>query len=214
MDVARFDAGPQPAGRRPAPGRLGYVQAWVNTFWDLEGGGGDGWTTPGALRAWLAARGFTGARPGATELAQAIEVREALRAILLGHHDDVAEPPAALATLDAAGARHGPGAGLRPRFDAAGAWLDTPGVGLDAAVGLLLAVVVEARADGTWLRLKACPHAHCGWAFYDHSRNRGGQWCSMRICGNRTKSERFRERRRRNLQESPVYVDDPGVTRR
>ena len=31
-DVDRFDAGPQPAGRPPAPGRLAYVQAFLNTL--------------------------------------------------------------------------------------------------------------------------------------------------------------------------------------
>jgi predicted RNA-binding Zn ribbon-like protein len=29
----------------------------------------------------------------------------------------------------------------------------------------------------------------------DTSRNRSAQWCSMRICGNRTKGEAFRRRR-------------------
>jgi predicted RNA-binding Zn ribbon-like protein len=55
--------------------------------------------------------------------------------------------------------------------------------------------VLAARQDGTFARLKACPHARCGWAFYDTSRNRSAQWCSMRICGNRTKGEAFRRRR-------------------
>jgi predicted RNA-binding Zn ribbon-like protein len=53
-------------------------------------------------------------------------------------------------------------------------------------------------ADGTWPRVKACPGPHCGWLFYDGSRNRSRQWCSMAICGNRVKSATFRERRRRS----------------
>ena len=65
------------------------------------------------------------------------------------------------------------------------------GDGPDAACALVLAIVFVARAEGTLRRLKVCPHAHCGWAFYDFSRNRSGQWCSMRICGNRTKGEAF-----------------------
>jgi predicted RNA-binding Zn ribbon-like protein len=63
-------------------------------------------------------------------------------------------------------------------------------------IDLTLAVVAEAMADGTWSRLKACPGPHCGWTFYDSSRNRSSQWCSMAICGNRVKGHAFRERRR------------------
>ena len=51
-------------------------------------------------------------------------------------------------------------------------------------------------ADGTWSRLKACPGPHCGWVFYDGSRNRSRQWCSMQICGNRVKGREFRARQR------------------
>jgi predicted RNA-binding Zn ribbon-like protein len=53
-------------------------------------------------------------------------------------------------------------------------------------------------ADGTWGRVKACPGPHCGWLFYDASKNRSRQWCSMAICGNRVKSREFRARRRAN----------------
>ena len=41
----RFDPGPQPGGRAPAPGRLGYLQAFLNSFWDLECHGADLWAT-------------------------------------------------------------------------------------------------------------------------------------------------------------------------
>ena len=49
-------------------------------------------------------------------------------------------------------------------------------------------------ADGTWSRLKACRAGTCRWAFYDHTRNRSGVWCTMDVCGNRTKVRSFRER--------------------
>ena len=155
--VDRFDAGTQPAGRPGAPGRLAYAQAFLNTFWDLDGDGDEVWTSPAAYGAWLRARGFRGAPSGA-DLARAVA------------------PSAALTPCLSTGA------------------LDPAGDGPDAACALVLAIVFAARADGTFRRLKACPHAHCGWAFYDSSRNRSGQWCSMRICGNRTKGETFRRR--------------------
>ena len=60
----------------------------------------------------------------------------------------------------------------------------------------MLAIVAASIADGTWERLKACAADDCHWAFYDHTRNRSGRWCSMAVCGNRAKVERFRERAR------------------
>jgi len=195
MSVDRFDPGRQPAGRAPAPGRLGLVQAFLNSFWDLDGRGAERWADPAAYGAWLHERGLA-ADPAVVrpeDLGRALELREALRALALANHDD-APAPAAEAVLDRIAAEVGPAAGLTPRFGDGPPRLDVGADGPDAALGLVLGVVLAARWDGSWPRLKACPHAHCGWAFYDRSRNRSSQWCSMRICGNRTKAARHRVR--------------------
>lgn len=189
----RFDAGPQPAGRPPAPGRLGYVQAFLNTFWELGGSGDEVWSSPGAYGTWLADRGFD-AHATRSDLARAIELREALRALCLANHDG-GEAPAAIAALDEIAHDVGPAAGLTPSLGRSA--IEAVREGPDAACALALGIVLIARVDGTFQRLKACPHAHCGWAFYDFSRNRSSQWCSMRICGNRTKGEAFRRRHTR-----------------
>jgi predicted RNA-binding Zn ribbon-like protein len=203
--VDRFDAGKQPAGRPPAPGRLGYVQAFLNTFWDLDGHGDEVWASPAAYAAWLSERGFD-ATATAADLQRAIELREALRALCVANHDgheattqapatlDGANAARALVTLDAIARQVAPKAALAPTL-ASGA-LEPLGDGPDAACALALAIVLQARHDGSFARLKACPHPDCGWAFYDASRNRSAQWCSMRICGNRAKGEVFRRRRR------------------
>jgi predicted RNA-binding Zn ribbon-like protein len=189
--VDRFDAGTQPAGRQPAPGRLAFVQAFLNTFWDLDGDGTESWGSRGAYAAWLRARGFDGAAVSAGDLERALALREALRALCRANHDD-GDAPAALAALDEIARAVAPAAALAPSLRTG--VLDPGGDGPDAACALALGIVFAARADGSFARLKACPHAHCGWAFYDSSRNRSGQWCSMRICGNRTKGEAFRRR--------------------
>lgn len=43
-------------------------------------------------------------------------------------------------------------------------------------------------------RIKICAADGCGWAFLDTSKNGARRWCSMKICGNRVKAERFRSR--------------------
>jgi predicted RNA-binding Zn ribbon-like protein len=168
------------------------VQAFLNSFWDLDGDGSEVWSTPGAYGAWLRARGFDGAAASPGDLGRALELREALRELCGANHDD-GDAPAALAALDRIAHAVAPAAALAPSLRTGA--LDPAGDGPDAACALALGIVFAARADGSFARLKACPHAHCGWAFYDSSRNRSGQWCSMRICGNRTKGEAFRRRK-------------------
>src|SRR6266516_3318500 len=65
----------------------------------------------------------------------------------------------------------------------------------------VVALVVEAIAHNTWMRLKACPDCH--WVFYDHTRNRNKVWCLMvaggpqgRSCGSISKVRSFRERQK------------------
>lgn len=175
------------------------MQAFANTFWDLDRGGADAWGDAGEYAGWLRARGFAGG-PGLVvsepDRARAIELREALRALALRHHDASGPAPAgapALAVLDAAAAR----APVRVALAGGGPPVHVPvGDGPDDALALVVAVVAEAMAEGTWSRMKACPGPHCGWVFYDGSKNRSRQWCSMQICGNRVKGREFRARRR------------------
>jgi predicted RNA-binding Zn ribbon-like protein len=67
--------------------------------------------------------------------------------------------------------------------------------GVDGALGRILSGVGEAMLVGTWPRLKACRAGECTWAFWDGARNRSRTWCSMAVCGNRTKARAFRRRR-------------------
>jgi hypothetical protein len=63
-------------------------------------------------------------------------------------------------------------------------------------VGAVLAASARLAVLGDWDRVKICPAESCRWAFFDHSRNRSRTWCSMRVCGNRTKARNWRERAR------------------
>jgi predicted RNA-binding Zn ribbon-like protein len=189
--VDPLDPGPQPAGRSPAPGRLGAAQAFGNAFWDVAAGGRDAWSDVDGYRAWLSARGWDCRAVGETERLQALDVREALRGLARRNHEGLPPTGPALRVLDAAACR----APVVVRFDPAPRHQPV-GDGHEGALGLVLGIVAEAMADGTWSRLKACPGPHCGWMFWDGSRNRSSQWCSMRVCGNRVKGQAFRARRR------------------
>jgi predicted RNA-binding Zn ribbon-like protein len=182
---------PDPGGREPAPGKLRLVQAFVNTR-DIENVV-DELTDGEALRAALVEIGALdpGAEPlGEADLRLAVEVREALRALALANNG-VPLPEEAAATLErAARAAH-----LTLRLDADGRTRLLPAApGLDGALGLILGVVHDAMADGSWRRLKACPRDVCHWVFYDRSRNGSGTWCAMSVCGNRTNTRTYRRR--------------------
>jgi predicted RNA-binding Zn ribbon-like protein len=187
-------AEPQPGGRSPAPGALALVQAFVNSRWDLERELREQLGSPAELAGWLTDHGLlaAGSRVTRKELRRALEVREGLRALLFANNG---APPdhAAIERLNRAlGAT-----GLDLRFGATGAASFEPsGRGVDGALAAIAGIVAASQLAGSWPRLKACPGPHCGWAFYDHSRNHSGSWCSMSTCGSRIKAREYRRRKR------------------
>ncbi len=169
------------------------VQAFVNSV----DGERDDLERPEGLRGWLLERGLLAreAAVGCADLASARDVREALRRLMLANNG-ADDDPGAVATLN----RLARSAQMTLRFDRnASARLESSAPGVDGALGRLLAVVFEAMIDGSWMRLKACAEQTCRWAFFDHSRNRSGTWCSMAVCGNREKAKRYRARLRPGL---------------
>lgn len=171
----------------PAPLRL--IQLFVNTV-DLEHDR-EWLSAPGELEAWLREHDLPAPRRlGPTDLRRAIELREALRSLLVEHNGRPADA-GALDVVNQAALR----ARLTVHFDPDGtATLEPQAAGLDGALGRIVALVYAAAADGTFARLKAC--RNCDWAFYDYSRNRAARWCSMSLCGNRLKTKAYRRRRR------------------
>jgi predicted RNA-binding Zn ribbon-like protein len=152
-----------------APEPLRQVQLLLNTT-NVESG--DDW-----LPDWLAERGATG------ELERARELREALRSLVLANNG-FALAADALPVVNAAAEC------VSLRVDAERrVHLDGGGDALAA----VCAVALGAMLDGTWNRLKACRNCH--WSFYDNSPNRSATWCSMQLCGNRTKTRAYRRRK-------------------
>jgi predicted RNA-binding Zn ribbon-like protein len=173
-----------------APGQLGLVQDFVNTF---EIGGDEKVGSPAELESWLREVGLL--RSGSVTAIQhkhGLQLREALRRLLIANNDG--RPDGAdLAVLNAVAGQ----SGLRPTFLTDGQVRLEPGRdGGWSGLGRLVAAVSDAMNDGTWSRLKVCAEDDCRWAFYDRSKNRSGHWCTMEVCGNRAKARQFRQRRR------------------
>ena len=194
-------------GDETVPRELVAVQALVNTI-DLETDD-DQLDSPEALRRFLTGHGLLGpsAPVGPEDLAMAVELREALRAMLRFNHGEPLDP-AALEVVNRAAAS----LPLQVGFDAEGQPVLGPGAsGCRGALAVLLAGVAQASAQGTWERLKACSAESCQWAFYDRSKNRSGRWCSMRTCGNRAKTRTYRSRGRRDAEpHGRGERQDPG----
>jgi hypothetical protein len=81
------------------------------------------------------------------------------------------------------------------------------------AVGSVLAACARLAVLGQWDRLKICAAGDCRWAFYDRSRNRSRTWCSMRVCGNRTKARNWRQRTRATTPTSVPATAGAGPSR-
>ncbi len=185
---------PQPGGRAPAPRELALVQAFANTFWDLQRNRPELLTSPGVLAEWLQKRGLlrSGVKLGELDLRRAREMRAGIRALLF-MNSGAAVDDSALQGLDRA--LEGVCLGVRIR---AGGLPELAPASRDfnGALAAIAAGVAVAQLRGRFERLKACPGPECGWAFYDASRNLAGRWCSMSICGSRVKAREYRRRRR------------------
>jgi predicted RNA-binding Zn ribbon-like protein len=173
----------QPGGRAAAPGDLALVQAFVNSNYSLgeHDHGAELLSSPDALSTWLAKRELVdpqNAPRSEKDLQEALKVREGLRALLVAKR---AEPDAdKIARLNDIAPHRNITVRLHP---------DGPEFQSDDPLGLILALTAKAMLDGTWTRLKACKE--CSWAFYDHSKNGAGSWCSMKVCGGRVKQRAY-----------------------
>jgi predicted RNA-binding Zn ribbon-like protein len=185
---------PQPGGRQPAPGELGLLQAFLNSRWDLnDPRRADTFASAEALGGWLASHGLIAGSQqlGNADLDRVVAVREGLRALAFANNDRIPDERMLEALR-----RASRGVATQIRIEPEGPRFTVdPKHGTDAALAALFAITARAMIDGSWSKLKACPGRHCGWVFYDHSRNQSARWCSMKVCGDREKSRAYYRRK-------------------
>jgi predicted RNA-binding Zn ribbon-like protein len=178
---------------KPAPVPLLALQAFVNTL-DLESGT-DLLASPAEFRRWL--RHTELERPGPDvsdhDLRRARELRGTLRSLLAANAHGEVDHAAARKLRSDLDRRHIP-----LTVDRSGRLeLDlSPARSVDELLSLLIGIAFQAQVEGQWERLKLCRNDECQWAFFDGSRNRGGAWCEMEVCGNRIKNRHYRRRHR------------------
>jgi hypothetical protein len=158
------------------------VLAFLNTI-DVQQGT-DVLDDPAPWRDWVSGMGFDPPRDDwtADTADQVRAVRDALRAA-------VTDGRAPAGGAEAPGRAVGGGV----RVELLGG---VPTLVAGDPLGAVLAASARLAVLGEWNRVKICPADDCRWAFFDHSRNRSRTWCSMRVCGNRTKARNWRERAR------------------
>ena len=178
-----------PPGRE-APGVLELVRHLCNTT--NRENGADRLRDAAGLDDWLAWEGRSGVAAPAKDLDLLRAIRASLHRLTDAHTSDDAPSRRALAVVEVASllgsvplrvVARGDGLALAPDATSPVAVL----------VGELAAAVFHSEQAGELRRLKSC--AHCRWVVYDASKNRGGRWCSMGVCGGRENARAYRRRR-------------------
>jgi predicted RNA-binding Zn ribbon-like protein len=177
------------ADPRPLPGEPLALDL-LNTQWVSAEGPADLLATPEGTRAWLAAAGLAAAglaaAPARGTQEALVQARQAIRDVVSGR-DGAADRLNAV--LGHGRLRLSLGPDLTPELDLEAdepAW--RPAV---MAAANLLDLLRQAPG-----RIRSCQHPACVLWFYDTTRNGTRRWCSMAVCGNRTKARRHYDRAR------------------
>lgn len=174
---------------KPAPGRLVIVQGFLNT-WSDELGIED-FDTAQSAGKWLRSTDlwFSQKNPSKVDLEELRTFRAKLRHFIRDQNAIKQIEPfdRFVSEVDfkiAFGNKGEPS-------------LSVQNTGVGYIIGTIAAIILESTFDGTWSRLKVCELDSCGWAYYDHSKNQSGRWCSMKTCGSRHKAREYLKRKTR-----------------
>jgi predicted RNA-binding Zn ribbon-like protein len=128
-------------------------------------------------------------------LRSAIELREAMYAVFWAIVKKQSVPGKALAQFNEyvqdAG-RHSRLVENRRRFE----WQFEEMSAFDAILWPIARSAADLLASDRRVFVRACSSKTCQWLFLDSSKNHRRRWCSMKLCGNRTKVRRFYARQK------------------
>jgi predicted RNA-binding Zn ribbon-like protein len=172
---------------RQAPGELEFVRRFCNSV--NRENGAERFATSVALDRWLVSEGAAPLHASRAGLVRVIALREALHDLVVANATGSDDPVAWQALAEAAGDLT-----FRVVVERNEPRLQTRGSAVDEFVGRIVFAVMAARADGSWVRLKACRNCH--WVVFDPSKNRSSRWCSMTACGGRHNAREYRRRQR------------------
>ena len=129
----------------------------------------------------------------AAVLARAKEFREALNGLAAAIDDGRQPSPATLETISgvlSSAYAHGR---LVPH-EGALQWVSSTEDDLERIVWEVARAAGRLVVSPRLARIRACAASDCGWWFVDDTKNRSRRWCDMKICGNREKVRRFRQK--------------------
>jgi predicted RNA-binding Zn ribbon-like protein len=176
---------------------------FVNTHRERWRRGVETLVTPEDLATWLVRAGVMEASAPVTQkvLAQAIDLREAIDALLVGAIDGGAAAPIEAITLIDDWLVF---AGVRPQLvaDPGGVPLLTERAASDSprrALGTIALDAATMLGTDQRSRIRICASETCSGRFFDRSPAGRRRWCSMRTCGNEAKARRHRQRQRQNV---------------
>jgi predicted RNA-binding Zn ribbon-like protein len=136
----------------------------------------------------------TGTREAQRVLASAIELREALGAVLYARMDGAKLPAGQVAILQRQFHEMAVHRTLRTaKSQLVWSWAgqeQQPEIPLWKLAEAASDLLVSTEAD----LLKECGAPNCRWLFLDTSKNHTRRWCDMKVCGNRMKARRFQAR--------------------
>lgn len=184
------------------PDDLSLLLDFLNT--ENRQGESDALSSPEALGTWLREHGLLSesTEPDSSDVDRTLASRRALLSLF---SDEVDPTAGVLLDLIATSTP------CRVRFTADGSTRFEVGADtVSGALGRLFSIFALAQAKGLWPRLKICANKTCRRAFYDFSNNRGAKWCSMRRCGNKTKSLAYRRKHRQRFGKMPLGGRVPG----
>jgi predicted RNA-binding Zn ribbon-like protein len=168
-------------------------------YGDLVRFGEDSGILTSAQADRLFAWGEADAEEARRVLQAAVELREAMYAVFSAVIARRAVPASALAMLNGyiqLAAQHvslaPANGGFAWRYDSYG---DTAG-GFETMLWPIVRSAAELLASDNLPFVRVCSSKTCQWFFLDTSKNHRRRWCSMKLCGNRAKVQKFYARQR------------------